>query len=730
MAVISSTSCGNQASMTPPAPRRPLQLAALLLLAATFPALEPHATAAPGPLPRQTPEPSAAKVTTPTARITPPTLDLLMYHEQKVKEFDAKTWVEPVPNYTLRNCDIDPASTKLRRLPGATEQRAGGSGWFEHDQLRSGYEAPQVNQVRLRITVYDPSHKAQKGRFVLRHSGMAAALGTLGKPPVLPTGPSRLPSTGGRDTPTAASPPPPPSPSPSRLPAAKAPKRLPGRSTTLPANARVLTPDSTLVGTWDIKPKWTQVGPRSYQADVVVNTGYLPGPKAGSPAIAGPAPTLRGTVELVSGKKVVDTMSVSLTSPHHDLCVSHEAIHQAKLEAKAKADAKAKAELEAKTAANLGKAPFVVRVVGYEPPIELTSVPGCAGGSRFAHETRHCGAVSHYKGAGKGFLDHLDDAIDTLNEGFSFLKGKVVDVFVLSVKAAGYLTGACSVIDTVAGAGQCESTLGVVAETAGAIAIDVALAAHGIPPSVPDLDQLIHQGAGYLASYAVEQAAAQTGVPLPDVVAEELAAALQDQLKKGAHDVARIAGLRASATTMGTMWYREPICEDIYGIDWGSEPKITVYVEVERRDAFVGDRTNWTLSVSANGFQHQRVSIPEIWPKGSDTMVIPVVLRADYDLVASSVTSIFGSDWRAEWMKYYWKSGTYDNSIRATAHDSDLMSYRSEACTDTAGIGCANVHETKSFTSGQHWGMGKAPQLLPDCNIGQLTDDEKAPMGL
>lgn len=76
-----------------------------------------------------------------------------------------------------------------------------------------------------------------------------------------------------------------------------------------------------------------------------------------------------------------------------------------------------------------------------------------------------------------------------------------------------------------------------------AFALDAALASAGIPPSIPNLDQLMEQGADYLAGQMADELAAQVpaGHALAELGKEELRRRVQDETKAALTDNARKA---------------------------------------------------------------------------------------------------------------------------------------------------------------------------------------------
>jgi hypothetical protein len=59
-------------------------------------------------------------------------------------------------------------------------------------------------------------------------------------------------------------------------------------------------------------------------------------------------------------------------------------------------------------------------------------------------------------------------------------------------------------------------------QTCASIALNTAMAAAGMPPEIPDVEQLKAMGEGYLVDAVADYAEAQTGVPVPPAVREEI----------------------------------------------------------------------------------------------------------------------------------------------------------------------------------------------------------------
>jgi len=139
-----------------------------------------------------------------------------------------------------------------------------------------------------------------------------------------------------------------------------------------------------------------------------------------------------------------------------------------------------------------------------------------------------------YEVAAEAFVDFVTGAVNWASEAFDDLKGAVVDFVAQNVPG---LTTICP-----------KSCLSAV--------LDAGLVALGVPPSLPNFDQLMEQGFDYLAQQAVseigippelvEQVAAEGGIDLATAaglaLAEGLAKdALEEEIKQGLQ-----AGLEAS----------------------------------------------------------------------------------------------------------------------------------------------------------------------------------------
>jgi hypothetical protein len=148
------------------------------------------------------------------------------------------------------------------------------------------------------------------------------------------------------------------------------------------------------------------------------------------------------------------------------------------------------------------------------------------------------------------------DAFDFASEAYADLKGYVID---------GVLT-----------------FLPFMPRVVVASALDAALMAAGIPPSLPNLDQLMTQGADYLASQMADELAAQVpaGSELAQLGKEELRRRMQEEAKKALVQNARKAreALEASTEYCTTMVY-EPFFKVTLRNE-GTAPVQDVYVSV------------------------------------------------------------------------------------------------------------------------------------------------------
>lgn len=117
--------------------------------------------------------------------------------------------------------------------------------------------------------------------------------------------------------------------------------------------------------------------------------------------------------------------------------------------------------------------------------------------------------VDDFVDAMGGFLDMLGSFVDWASKTYSDLKNKVASTI------AGAIPG-CASNPACQGAVQ--------------MGLNAGMAALGMPPDLPDFEQLQAMGEGYLVDAIAQQVAAQTNVPFADVAAKE---ALKEFIEKG-----------------------------------------------------------------------------------------------------------------------------------------------------------------------------------------------------
>lgn len=174
-------------------------------------------------------------------------------------------------------------------------------------------------------------------------------------------------------------------------------------------------------------------------------------------------------------------------------------------------------------------------------------------------------------------------------------------------------------------------------------ALDVALASAGIPPSLPNLDQLMSQGADYLANQMVDELAAQVpaGHALAELGKEELRRQLKDEARTALLENARKA--RAALEDQAG-----PYCQTrIYP----PHLKITVRNNGDRpyRDVRFQVIPSTDLLRPGMGF-----TIDEIAP--GETLMVPVDIWSWFNLMAlpQDPRSQISERTKSNWYRAYW----------------------------------------------------------------------------
>jgi hypothetical protein len=117
--------------------------------------------------------------------------------------------------------------------------------------------------------------------------------------------------------------------------------------------------------------------------------------------------------------------------------------------------------------------------------------------------------VDDFVDAVGGFLDMMGDFVDWVSKTYSDLKNKVASTIASAIPG-------CSTSPACQGAVQ--------------MGLNAGLAALGMPPDLPDFEQLQAMGEGYLVDAIAQQVAAKTGVPFADEAAK---AAIKEFIAQG-----------------------------------------------------------------------------------------------------------------------------------------------------------------------------------------------------
>jgi hypothetical protein len=482
--------------------------------------------------------------------------------------------------------------------------------------------------------------------------------------------------------------------------------------------------EQEILKAWELAPEWEEASPGEVQAKVVVDTGYIPGHLSSEGYEV--TTTLYARVVPTSATDWSSSNPVDIRTIHVDFCKQEKLLH----EQAAAMQAAHEVIVNQLTTKNINSAPYMVSVVGYEPPTAMIGVPGCNDGL-FVHTGLMCTKqFPPYKGKGNGgFWSGLADMLNTVSAAFESLKSWVASMAAQIVVNFTPLGWSCQGLDYVAGT-DCAAKMTSIGKTATLMAINYGLASMGVPPSIPNTQALINSGADYLAATAMDQAATQMGVDLPDDVKGEMTKQISTQVKSSAPAMelqSQMSTIQNSDRAKGH-WFPEPLCEQLRLTSSFSnwyKPQMTVYVRVDKMAGFSGSDKNWAFWVRPQNsglFKHKKVMIPNSWPAGTTSMVIPVVVEANFDYFASS--SLFESTEKANWNQYAWGEGTQSFQIILDLFNSDMHTSSSslQSCKTTLGIGCAPYPILSgTLTTGQRWGIGSAPKLMRACTQSELN---------
>ena len=229
----------------------------------------------------------------------------------------------------------------------------------------------------------------------------------------------------------------------------------------------------------------------------------------------------------------------------------------------------------------------------HQPPVYSTPAPSIAIANfkwipwvRIDNWPHDCKAIP--RDTGKGGLDVVGDALvsiwDWASTAYGDIQNTVVNAahFILPMIPKEVLSGA----------------------------LQVAMVAAGLPPSIPNLDQLMNDGAGYLAESVASQ------IPVPG--SNELAGMTVEAFKAKAQDAAKQAILAGAAEARKALsGSGVTYCEQ-----WESWPLF----EVTIRDTGKEDYADFPISVtdSAGLFKNLSFRVPLI--HAGESMTVPVVL--------------------------------------------------------------------------------------------------------
>lgn len=325
----------------------------------------------------------------------------------------------------------------------------------------------------------------------------------------------------------------------------------------------------------------------------------------------------------------------------------------------------------------------------------------------------------------------MGEIIGDLNAALEAIKGFVAQLatdVVLDTTPAGW---ACQGLDKLAGT-SCADKVDTIGTQAAEMAIDVGLAAYGIPPTIPDPVALINIGADYMAATALDTAMSSAGVSLDDVPGAQ--DYLQQQISSQVKSNSAVMTLKSNLETIKVSdrskgnWYAEPLCEQVRlagSYSGWVTPHATVYVKVTRQSAYAGSNKNWKFKIASaeNGvWAAKTVTIPSRWPQNLDSMIIPVDIEADFAYwEALALPNISETD---AWYAYKWNSahGTFKFSIDLFDASVQSTSSNSFSCEKRLGIGCAPVPNFSEVqTIGVKSGIGNDPTLTRDCTLDELA---------
>jgi|GEM_PF-1295467 len=220
------------------------------------------------------------------------------------------------------------------------------------------------------------------------------------------------------------------------------------------------------------------------------------------------------------------------------------------------------------------------------------------------------GQILHYVKAESGFWDEffglLKAIYDGVSEAYADAKSSVVnlvDYLPIGDTAKGYLKKAVTYV------------------------IDYGLASIGLPPSLPNLDQLAADGIDYLTKVAVEEALKAAGVPADSLAAQEITEEVREQVAEDLSSGLTDAILAQRQNPLNVTFLR------LWSIRLYSPAYVDVYVHNYSKTKTTRSGCVWVRSGSGHDlFADASAPIPELQPGEHYTIRIYLEhLRNKYD---------------------------------------------------------------------------------------------------
>jgi hypothetical protein len=208
-----------------------------------------------------------------------------------------------------------------------------------------------------------------------------------------------------------------------------------------------------------------------------------------------------------------------------------------------------------------------------------------------------------------------------------------------------------------------------VPKEAAAIALDAALASAGIPPSVPNLDQLMSSGADYLASQMADELAAQVpaGSEAAQLGKEKLRRQLQQETSQALRDTAKKARAALVKKTKYCIDMEYPPIIKLTIQNVGSESYQNVEIKIDYRDPNL-KRDDYLLR-PFKGF-----TIDQIGPGESQTIPVDIFSHMNVRAVPEDPSTPYSEKDIYHWMQLYQAS-----PLRFSVRGGQGIKYRAKA---------------------------------------------------